>query len=61
MTLNLGQVFKAAVVVGVGHEFGRFLFMTGVRVLRKQFREDVKAQYHHRMHVVRNETPTSGA
>lgn len=61
MTISLVQAFKVAVVVGAGYELGRILPGTVIRMLNKQFRDDVKGEYRRRMHVVRNETPTTGA
>ena len=45
MTLNLGQVFKAAVVVGAGYEIGRILPGVIIRVLSKKSREEIKLRY----------------
>ena len=61
MKLAFGQLFKAGLAVGLGYELGRVGMMTLTRVLDKKFRQDVRTQYRQRMHIVRNETPTTGA
>lgn len=58
MKLSFAQWFKMGLAVGLGYELGRVGMMTITRVANRRFREDVKAQYRRRMHVVRDETPT---
>lgn len=54
---QIGRLLVAGIALGVGHEIGRAAFMTGVHVLNKKFREDVKTEYKRRLRVV-PETPT---
>lgn len=61
MKLTAWQLFKAALAISAGYEFGRILPGAVIRLAHKQTIRDVKEQYHRRMHVVRNETPTTGA
>ena len=61
MNVSFAQLFKVGLAIGLGYELGRVGMMTLTRIANKRFRDDVKTQYRHRMHVVRNETPTPGA
>lgn len=52
MKLAYGKILIAGIALGAGHEIGRLAFMTGVRVLNKRFRQDVRAEYNRRLKVV---------
>jgi DNA invertase Pin-like site-specific DNA recombinase len=42
---QLGRLLVAGIGLGIGHEIGRALFLTSVRILNKDGREQIKTRY----------------